>query len=162
LPDTDTSDISDTAGTEPRSAAGPAVADPPVGGDPARPRPKRRLHVATVLIATLGVVVALAGLAWGTRPLATPTQDCGTPFSFLYQGRLNVYVDPADPPAGVSAAEAEANNAEPCQERAADRARPAGALVVGGTLVGAVAAVTDLGVRSWRWFRVRPPRPPRA
>lgn len=137
-----------------------ADSETPTGLAPAPPT--GRLHAVTVLLAAVGVVVALAGLVAGTRPLATPTQDCGTPFSFLLHGRVDVFVDPADPPAGVSAAEAEANNAEPCQERAADRARPAAGLVVGGTVLATIAAGTDLAVRSWRWYRIRPPRPPRA
>ncbi len=111
------------------------------------------IHTITVLVATVGVLVAIAGVVWGTRPLSTPTQDCGTSFSFLLAGRVDVYVDPANPPAGVSASEAEANNQEPCQERSADRARPAGALVVGGTLVGAAAAAVDLGTRGVRRYR---------
>ena len=117
------------------------------------PTPSPRLHAVTVLVATLGVVVALVGLFIGTRPLSTPTQDCGTSFSFLLDGRVNQYVDPANPPEGIDAGEARANNDEPCQERAADDARPAGALVVGGTFVAAAAAVVDLSVRGIRRYR---------
>ena len=137
---------------DPRVAPAPA---PPVG-----PR-ARRLHAVTVVVATVGVLIALVGLVWGTRPLATPTQDCGTAFSFLLEGRIDVFVDPADPPAGVTPSEAEANNAEPCQERSADRAKPAAGVVVGGTVLAAVAAAVDGGARGWRRYRLRPPRPPR-
>jgi hypothetical protein len=120
---------------------------------PTPPRPAGRTHSVTVVIATVGVVLALAGLVWGTRPLETPTQDCGTSFSFLLDGRVDVFVDASNPPEGTTTAQAEANNAEPCQERAAARARPAGALVVGGTLAAALAAVVDLGVRGLRRYR---------
>ena len=102
---------------------------------------------ATAVVGFVGVLVALAGVALGLRPLSTPTQDCGTAASFLLRGRVNVYVDPANPPEGTTRAEAEANNAEPCQERAANRAKPAGALVVGGTLVGIVALLVEWVVR---------------
>jgi len=112
------------------------------------------IHSITVVVAALGLLVALGGIWWGTRPLSTPVQDCGTSFSFLLDGRLNVFVqDPANPPEGITTEEAQANNADPCQERAANRARPAGALAIGGTLVGAAAAAVDLGVRGLRWFR---------
>ncbi len=107
----------------------------------------------------MAVLVALAGLFLGTRPLATPTQDCGTPFTFLLRGRLDEFHDPAQPPPGATSAEVEANNSEPCQQRAADRARPAAIVMVGATTVGAGAALVDLGVRGTRWYRARPPRP---
>lgn len=119
---------------------------------PGRSAPTRFAAIRAV-VATLGVLVALVGLVWGTRPLSTPTQDCGTPFSFLLDGEVDIYVSTENPPEGVTPAAAAANNAAPCQERAADRALPAGALVVGGTLVGAVAAAVELGTRAWRWYR---------
>ncbi len=109
--------------------------------------PGAKLVRATAIMGFLGVLVALAGLAVGLRPLSTPTQDCGTAASFLLRGKVNVYVDPSDPPKGTTRAEAEANNAEPCQERAANRAKPAGALVVGGTLVGVIALLVEWVVR---------------
>jgi hypothetical protein len=126
----------------------------PVGTDAADPAPVRRLPLVTVVVATLGVVVALVGLVWGTRPLATETQDCGTAFSFLLDGEVDVYVSIESPPAGITPAEAAANNARPCQERAAERALPAGGLVLAGTLTAALAAAVDLGVRGWRWYRL--------
>ncbi len=102
----------------------------------------------TAAVALLGVLVALVGLGLGLRPLATPTQDCGTAATFLLQGLPNEYVDPSNPPEGITRAEAEANNAEPCQERAGNRALPAGVLVVGGvTLVGVGGAPGGGGVR---------------
>jgi hypothetical protein len=119
------------------------------------------LHTVTLVVAMVGVVVAGAGLVWGTRPLATPTQDCGTSFSFLLDGRLNEYVDPDNPPSGTTASEAKANNNDPCQERAANQARPAAWLVMGGTLVALVAALIEGGVRVYQWMGLARPRPPR-
>lgn len=120
----------------------------------AAPRPHQtRLHRSTPVLATIGVLVALFGLAWGTRPLETPTQDCGTAFSFLLDGRVDQFVDPSNPPEGISPEAAQANNDRPCQERAAGHSRPAAALLVGGTLVAAVAGAVDLGVRGVRRYR---------
>lgn len=140
----------------------PAIPTPPPTAATVPPRP-RGLRV-TALVATLGVVVALIGLAQSARPLATPTQDCGTALTFLAGGRVDEFVDPADPPAGVSRAEAEANNAEPCQERAAARALPAGIAVVGGTALGLLAVGIEglvrlrLGrARRRRWLAGLPP-----
>lgn len=128
-----------------------------------RPRRARRLQV-TAAVATLGVVVALVGLGLSARPLATPTQDCGTALTFLAAGRVDEFVDPGNPPEGVTRAEAEANNDEPCQERAADRAVPAGLAVVGGTAVGLLAAGVEgllrlrLGrAQHRRWLAGHPP-----
>ncbi len=135
-----------TTPTAPVDTAPPPPASPDVAG-------RSRLAAVTVVVATVGVVIALIGVVWGTRPLQTPTQDCGTAFSFLLDGRLNVFVDPNDPPSGVTPADAEANNQEPCQERAANRARPAGALAVGGTLLATAAAAVDVSARTVRWYR---------
>ncbi len=134
------------APTAPRPAASPEPSSWPVPSSPAGPRRSRAVR-ATAVIALLGVLVALAGAALAALPLRTPTQDCGTALTFLLDGRMNQFVDPASPPAGTTRAEAEANNAEPCQERAANRARPAGALLVGGTLVALVALAVEVVVR---------------
>lgn len=139
---------------EPAAAPEPTAPGPP---DPPPKRPVRMLRVVAV-VALVSVVVAGLGLVIGTRPLRTPTQDCGTAFAFLLGGRQNEYLDPNDPPEGVTAREATANNERPCQERAANRAWPAGVLVVGGTLVGIVALLVDWvarfryrrAVRRWR------------
>lgn len=116
---------------------------PPRGAWP----PGARLVRATAIVGLVSVLVALVGVGLALRPLSTPTQDCGTPASFLLRGKVNVYVDPENPPEGTSRAEAEANNAEPCQERAANQAKPAGILVVGGTLVGVAALLVEWMVR---------------
>lgn len=113
---------------------------PPLRGSRA---PGARLVRATAALSLVGVLVALLGIGLALRPLSTPTQDCGTAASFLLQGRANEFVDPSNPPEGITAAQAEANNAEPCQERAGNRALPAGALVVGGTVLGLVAVLVE-------------------
>lgn len=118
-------------------------------------RPGSRLLTGTAVVATLGVLVALVGVVWLLRPLSSPTQDCGTAWSFLATGRSNIYVDPSNPPKGIAGPEAKANNANPCQARAGERAKPAGALVVGGTFVALIAAVVDGVVRFRRHRRHR-------
>ena len=90
----------------------------------------------TAWVALLGLVVAAVGAVVLLLPLSTPTQNCGTSAGFLLDGRVNVFVDPEAPPAGITKADALDNNAKPCQERAANRARPAGIAVVGGALIG--------------------------
>ncbi|CAN5519080.1 hypothetical protein BH10ACT1_BH10ACT1_06620 [soil metagenome] len=101
----------------------------------------------TAVVATLGIVIALVGIGLASRPLSTPSQDCGTAVSFLLGGRLNEFVDPGNPPKGVTRAEAEDNNADPCQERAANQARPAGVLVLLGALVALAALLTEFSAR---------------
>ncbi len=111
----------------------------------------------TAIVALVGVLVALLGIGLLLRPVTTPIQDCGTSLAFLLEGRVDETVNPDDPPPGVTRAEAEAGNARRCRERVADRAVPAGALAVGGTLVGAAAVVTELVVRLRRRRRVSRP-----
>ncbi len=126
----------------------------PIDAVDVHPRPHTSpFHRVTVVVATICVFGALVGLVWGTRPLTTPTQDCGTAFSFLLDGRVDQFVDPSNPPEGITAEEARANNDRPCQERAATRSRPAGALVVGGTLMASATAAVDLAVRGVRRYR---------
>ena len=120
---------------------------------------RRRTAARTAGVAFVGIVVALAGLVQLVRPLATPVQDCGTAAGFLLHGRPNLYVDPADPPKGVTAAEAEANNALPCQERAANRARPAATAIVVGCLVAVAALLLEWLLRL-RWARADRREPP--
>lgn len=121
---------------------------------PVEKRPGATAVRVTAAVALVGVLVAVAGLASAARPLRSPTQDCGTALTYLTQGRVDEFVDPADPPTGATRAEAEANNAHPCQERAADRALPAGIAVVGGTAVALGAAVVE-GVLRFRLARSR-------
>ncbi|HEX2575068.1 MAG TPA: hypothetical protein VHK88_01880 [Aquihabitans sp.] len=124
----------------------PAPPSPPVAAPPAAPPGSRTVRL-TAAVALVGVLVAVVALGLALRPLETPTQDCGTALTYLLDGRIDELVDPEDPPAGVTRAEAQANNREPCQERAAARALPAGAALVGGTLVAVVAVGIEFVVR---------------
>ncbi len=118
---------------------------------PTTPPPRRPTTVTvTAWVALVGLVVAFVGIGIMLLPLRTPTQDCGTAAGFLLDGRVDELINPDDPPAGITKAEALDNNANRCQERAANRARPAGVAVVAGTLLGLVAVLTEVGVR-WRW-----------
>lgn len=137
-----TAPVADTARPAPLPVT--VMEPPPLRG--AVPPGAQAVRV-TAVVALIGVLVALVGLGLGLRPLATPTQDCGTAATFLLRGKANEYVDPSNPPAGITSAEAEANNAEPCQERAGNRALPAGLLVVGGTAVGVIALLVEAAVR---------------
>ena len=114
---------------------------------PVAPLPGARTVRTTALVAFVAIVIALLGMVALTRPLKTPTQDCGTPISFLTRGKQNVFVDPSSPPKGITKAEAEANNDQPCQERAFNRALPAGIVVVAGTFVALIALVVEFVVR---------------
>lgn len=111
---------------------------------------RRRLVTVTAAIALAGVAIAGLGMVLGLRPVQTPTQECGSAFGFILDGRVNQYVDVRNLPPGVSRSAALSNNETPCQERAANRARPAGILVVGGGLVGLAAAAVEALVRA-RW-----------
>jgi hypothetical protein len=133
--------------------ATPAPAAPAHGRADA-PAPTGVLRV-TAIIATVGVVAALLGLLLMLRPVTTPTQDCGTSIGFLLDGRVNEFVDEQDPPEGVTAAEAKANNADPCRDRVAERAKPAGILIAGGVLVALVATLVEVGDRGLAWRRRR-------
>lgn len=119
---------------------------------PSPAAPPRRPATVTVMawVALVGLVVAFVGVGIMLLPLSTPTQDCGTAAGFLLDGRVDEVVNPDDPPAGITKDEALDNNANRCQERAANRARPAGLAVVGGTLLGLIAVLTEAVVR-WRW-----------
>lgn len=153
-----------TTPATPTTAAPPPTAAPApsVGGGPDRDAssaavpPRPAILRATPVIALVGVLLALAGLGWSARPLRTPTQDCGTAFAFLLTGRIDVLVDPQNPPAGVTRAEAEANNRRPCQERAAARAVPALIALLSGVLLALLALVVEVGTRL-RLHRRQPP-----
>lgn len=131
------------------STTDPAPAPPAA---PERPAPQGLLR-ATALIATIGLVVALLGLGILLLPVSTPTQDCGTSLGFLLDGRVNQLVSETDPPQGITPAEAEANNARPCRERVADRAKPAGVLLVAGLVPAVLAATVEISVRCVAWWR---------
>lgn len=132
----------------------PAPAGPAPDAAPARPA-AHGVVAATAVIATIGVVVALIGLGLMLRTVSTPTQDCGTSLAFLLQGRVNVFVSVDDPPEGITSAEAEANNAEPCRDRVADQVKPAAVLFVAGLIAAVGAALTEVVIRSVGWLRRR-------
>lgn len=122
----------------------------PVTSDDNRPEPDPPISLRiTATIGFVGLLIALTGLFLLSRPVRTPTQDCGTVGAFLLDGRTNRLVDPNDPPPGVTEDQARDNNAHPCQERAANRARPAAAALVAGTSITIVAGLTEVGFR-WR------------
>lgn len=125
---------------------------PPPAAAPVHPAPTGLLR-ATAVIATIGVVVALAGLVLLLRPVTTPTQDCGTSLAFLLEGRDNEFVSETDPPAGITKAEAKANNATPCRERVAERTEPAAVLLVAGLVSALLATTTEVAVRNIAWWK---------
>lgn len=126
-----------------------AVPAPTRAGPPEAPEPPPRTGLLRVapLVALLGVVAALVGVGLVLRPLSTPTQDCGTALTFLLDGEPNQWVSVDDPPEGVTPEQARDNNEHPCQERAANQARPAAALAFVGTFVALVAAISEIAVR---------------
>lgn len=143
------------------SAAEPATAPPAAEPAPASARPgPTGIFQATAIIATIGVVVALIGLGLLFLPVQTPTQDCGTSIGFLLDGRVNELVSETDPPAGITPAEAKANNASPCRSRVADRTKPAAVLFGAGMVAALGAATTEVAIRSTRRFRRRRVPPP--
>jgi hypothetical protein len=99
------------------------------------------------VIATIGVVVALLGIGILLLPVSTPTQDCGTSIGYLLDGRVDQFVSKDDPPTGITPAEAKANNANPCRDRVADRAKPAAVLIGVGLLVALGAALAETVIR---------------
>lgn len=108
------------------------------------PRPARTgLIRATALVATIGLLAAIVGIALLARTVHSPLQDCGTVYGFLRYGRTDVSADPANPPKGVSRAQVDATNAKPCRPRVADRARPSAALILGGTAMALAASLTE-------------------
>lgn len=130
----------------PSPAAGPSMVPVHTGSTAARPPGSTTVRITAVL-ALLGVLVAVGALVVATRPLSTPTQDCGTAATFLIEGRVNQFVDPTNPPAGIMPDEARANNEEPCQERAGNRALPTGIVLVSGALVALLALIVEFFVR---------------
>lgn len=122
-------------------------ADAARGADASVARTPPRSVQVTAVAAFVGVLIALAGVGYVAMPLRTPTQDCGTAATFLIDGRVNVFANPQDPPAGASSTDVQANNEKPCQERAADRALPGAALILAGTLVALGALVFEFFTR---------------
>src|SRR5690625_2502205 len=129
-----------------------------------QPRAHRSsLLQATAIAAFLGLIPIPAGLFTLTRPVSTPLQSCGSAGAFLLEGRVDQPVNPSDPPEGVTDEQIRDHLEHPCQERAANRARPAAAAIVAGLAIITVAGLTEVGVR-WRRRvtrrRARHVRPP--
>ena len=112
------------------------------------PPPLRPLYRATAVVALVGVIATLLGIATLLRPVATPTQDCGTSLAVLLQGRPNEFVDPNDLPDGVTAEEAQENNERPCRDRVADQAATSATLIAGGLVVALLATIVEVAVRA--------------
>lgn len=120
----------------------------------ARPRTPKRLRV-TALVATVGTVVAMVGLVLLLRPVTTPVQDCGLTVAFILEGRVDVYADPTNPPSGLTTAEVESANAQPCRTRVADAARPGFSLLAIGTVAAVGALILEVAMRVGGWSRRR-------
>jgi hypothetical protein len=120
----------------------------------ARPSPRGVLR-ATPVLATVGVVLALVGLALLLRPVHTPAQDCGTSLAFILGGRVDVQVSETDPPEGITPAEAKANNAQPCRHRVAEQVGPAAVLFGVGLVAALGAAAVEVALRLSAWLRRR-------
>ncbi|MCU1352897.1 MAG: hypothetical protein JWM05_2106, partial [Acidimicrobiales bacterium] len=117
----------------------------------AGPRWSERIITLTSPLAGLALVLIVIGAVFLLIPVRNPrVQDCGVPAKFLLAGRTDVYVDPNHPPKGFDAAQATAANRNRCQKRVAARAVPGGALVVGGALIGTLAAFTEWMARGSR------------
>lgn len=101
----------------------------------------------TAIAGFVGVLIALGGIAYVAMPLQTPLQDCGTAATFLVDGRVNAFGDPANPPPGATSEDVQANNAQPCQERAANRALPGAVVILAGTLIALGALVVEFFAR---------------
>lgn len=129
----------------------------PVTSDDHRPEPETPISLrTTAIVGFVGLLLLLVGLFLLSRPVRTPVQDCGTVGAFLLDGRVNRFVDPSDPPPGVTEDQAIDNNTHPCQERAANRARPAAVVLVAGATITTVAGLTEVGFR-WRLRSRRSP-----
>lgn len=109
-------------------------------------------------LAAASIAAYLVAAVLFTLPVETPgVQDCGAPAAYLVDGRVDTIPDPegrvrvedADAPDGFEVVTldpevAETAREEPCQERVASRAVPAGILVVVATVVGLAAFLLEL------------------
>lgn len=148
------------AATDPR----PADTDrrhpaPDAGAVPSVPAGRVSVALAWASLACFVVAVVLL-----TIPVTTPeVQDCGAPGAYLAEGRLDVVPDAEDRILGpdgevvtLDAPTAQAARDEPCQQRVATRAVPAGALLLAGTVGGISAFAVEVLVvrprrrRAWR------------
>lgn len=140
---------------------GPAPPDPATGPDAL---PPTALGRASVALAAVALVCFLVAVVLATLPVRTPgVQDCGAPAAYLAAGRLDVIPDAQDrilgpdgEPLTLDAETAQAARDQPCRERVAVRAVPAGVLLVVGTVLGLAAFAVEVLVvrprrrRAWR------------
>lgn len=131
--------------TAPEATSTPSGVGSTVDASAGAPRP-RSLQV-TAVAAFVGVLLAVAGIAYVATPLRTPIQDCGTAATFLIDGRVNNFANPDDPPAGATSEDVRANNDTPCQERAASRALPGALVILAGTLLALGALIFEFFAR---------------
>ena len=131
--------------TPPMSGSSPTGS--PSAADTVQGPPGRRAVKITAIIALIGVVVSILALVYASLPLRTPTQDCGTAASFLIDGRVNEFPDPNDLPTGVTIDDVDGNARNPCQERAGNRALPAGIVFLLGLVIALGAAAVEFFVR---------------
>lgn len=135
---------------DPRAAPDEAGRD---GSQPTRP-PRHwpdQLIGASTIAAWICLALILAGLAVGSVPVRTPiVQDCGTPLAFVLTGRVDRFLDPNNPPRGVTAKEAEAANKRPCRKRVAPRMVRSAELLLGGLVAGLAGVVMLLVGRTVR------------
>lgn len=133
------------------------------------PTPLGQLSLVLAGLALAGFAVAIVLLA---IPVQVPgVQQCGAPGAYLVDGRLDVVPDandqilgPEGDPITLDAEDAQSARDHPCRERVADRAVPAGILILTSTVVGLGAfAVEVLMVRPRRrraWRAVAGLEPP--
>lgn len=96
-----------------------------------------RLIAASTVAAWICLALILAGFTVGSVPVRSPkVQDCGAPLAFVLGGRVDTFVDPNNPPRGVTPKQAEAANERPCRKRVAPRAVRSGELLLAGLVVG--------------------------
>lgn len=146
----------------------PALAD---GSDA---QPLSALGRTSVALAAVALVCFLVALVLAALPVRTPgVQDCGAPAAYLAAGRLDVVPDaqnrilgPDGEPRTLDEETARTARDQPCRQRVADRAVPAGGLVLVGTLLGLTAFALEFLVvrpprrRAWRAAVMATARPP--
>ena len=123
--------------------------DGPAADSDAPPASRRRrwpdrVISATPVFAAIALVLIVVGAIVLAIPVENPkVQDCGTPAAFVLTGRPDVFVDPTNPPKGLTEAQARSANENRCQERVAARAVPGGILLAIGLVIGVVAAIVE-------------------
>ncbi|HEY4375831.1 MAG TPA: hypothetical protein VGM93_01685 [Acidimicrobiales bacterium] len=136
------------ASPEPTPDPGPPAAVPSSGWPDG-------LISAMPFLALVGVLAIAAGGVLLAVPVRNPKiQECGAPVAFLLRGRVDIYADPTNPPAGLTKAQANAANQDRCGHRVAGRAVPGGLLIVSGLAVGLAAGGAEWAARGARRRRL--------